>query len=412
MIKVVEAFSGIGSQVKALKKLNIDFEILATIEWDINAIYAYDIIHNGKQDLSKYDYISKSELVEALSVHTLSYDGKKPMEKKAIQRMDIEFLKKIYCSIDRTKNKISITDLKGEDLPNEIDLFTYSFPCQDLSMCGYWHGNKSGIDRDAKNRSGMLWEVERILIEKKSAGNLMPRFLLMENVSSIASKMHIENFNEWKSFLKGLGYHNEFYFLNAADFGIPQNRPRAYMLSVLCANDEERLKVEKYLTVNPPRTSKVKPLSHFLRMDYNNPIYRTEADLSQPNDTPSRRKIKEENKIIFDGQKYNFDRITTITTKQDRNPNSGLIIYKNRKEGKSNFRYLTARECFLLMGFEESDFDALLENNFLKNIRYKFLTDTKLIKMAGNSIVVDVLESIFRQMENIDRDIFGITHRK
>ena len=53
----------------------------------------------------------------------------------------------------------------GSDIPDNIDLFTYSFPCQDLSLCGCWHGNKSGIARDAHNRSGMLWEVERILLE-------------------------------------------------------------------------------------------------------------------------------------------------------------------------------------------------------------------------------------------------------
>ena len=412
MIKMVEAFSGIGSQVKALKNLNVDVDVLATVEWDVNAIYAYDIIHNGKQNLDKYNSISRQKIINDLSVHTLSYDGKKPMNKKSLSKMNDDTLKRIHAAIERTKNKISIADLKDSDLPEMIDLLTYSFPCQDLSMCGYWHGNKSGIDRDANNRSGMLWEVERILMERKTEERKMPRYLLMENVSSISSKMHVHNFNEWKAFLEELGYHNEFYMLNSLDFGIPQNRPRAYMLSVWCESEEKRKEISKYMFFNQPEKSAPRDIMEFLRLDYSNPVYRKEADLSQPNDTPSRRRIKDDNRIIYDGKKFLYERITTITTKQDRNPNSGLILYNNEREGKSDFRYITPRECFLFMGFDEEDYDRLIDNNFMMNTRHMFITDSKLIKMAGNSIVVNVLEAIFSQMIKLDRDIFGIDNSK
>ena len=107
-----------------------------------------------------------------------------------------------------------------------------------------------------------------------------------------------------------------------------------------------------------------------------------------------------------------YERITTITTKQDRNPNSGLILYNNEREGKSDFRYITPRECFLFMGFDEEDYDRLIDNNFMMNTRHMFITDSKLIKMAGNSKVVNVLEAIFSQMIRLDRDIFGIDNSK
>ena len=85
------------------------------------------------------------------------------MSKSSFKRLSPELKRGLYTAIKETKNLVSITDVKGEDIPENIDLFTYSFPCQDLSLCGCWHGNKSGIARDAHNRSGMLWEVERIL---------------------------------------------------------------------------------------------------------------------------------------------------------------------------------------------------------------------------------------------------------
>ena len=75
MLRVVESFSGIGSQVKALKNIGVEHEIVATIDWDINAIIAYDIIHNGKPNLQEYKTLSKNELVEILKKYKLSSNG-------------------------------------------------------------------------------------------------------------------------------------------------------------------------------------------------------------------------------------------------------------------------------------------------------------------------------------------------
>lgn len=414
MLKVVETFSGIGSQAKALRNIGIDFEIICTAEWDINAMIAYDLIHHGEQDLTIYNGMTKQELIKSLSNYTLSLNGKKPATEKNMQDLSEEVLKRVLCAINRSNNLVSITDIKAKDLPNRIDLLTYSFPCQDLSVAGYWHGNKGGIDRNAHNRSGMLWEVERILKERFTEQMQLPRFLLMENVSNILSDRHKDNFKEWTDYLEEIGYCNQIYTLDASKFGIPQKRVRTYMISVLVENDiNKRRKVENYFKEHNLeddkyiRTLNIKErkIKEFLRLDYNNKAYRKESDLCQPNDTPSRREIYENNIKIYNNNKVNSITVPTVTTKQDRHPNSGVIDYCNQKEGKSKFRYLTPRECFLLMGFDEDDYNNIVNNNFEYRKR-DFFNIEKLNRMAGNSIVVNVLEEIFKQVDYINNIIF------
>lgn len=409
MLRVVEAFSGIGAQAKALKKIGIPYEIVSTIEWDINAIYAYDLIHNGKQNLDDYKKISKEDILLELDKVTLSGDGKKPISKKTLHSMSEENLKRIYCSIKRTKDLISITDVKAEDLEDDIDVLTYSFPCQDLSICGAWHNNMSGIDRNAHNRSGMLWEVERILKEYELLNKPFPKFLLMENVSNILSETHRHNFKDWQDYLSSIGYVNQVYTLNAMNFGVPQTRERTYMISVLSKNKENKKEIEDYFAkhnleiMQTNNGIKMQNLKSFLRLDYSNPEYKREADISNPNDTPSRQKIFEDNKLLFNGKRMLEKTVKTITTKQDRNPNSGILYYDGG-EKKAKYRNLTPRECFLLMGFDEKDFQILVDNNFKINGR-NFWGREKLIKLAGNSIVVNVLEEIFKQIVDIDKTI-------
>ena len=416
MFRVIETFSGIGSQAKALTRIGKPFEIVNTADWDINAILAYCLIHKGKIDINKYADISDEDVTNFLKGLSLSSDGKKPMSDEAFRRMPMHLKRRLYAAIKETRNMVSITDVMGSDIPDNIDLFTYSFPCQDLSLCGCWHGNKSGIARDAHNRSGMLWEVERILLEMNEMGKELPRFLLMENVTNILSKPHAADFGDWKETLENLGYYNKIYRLNAQNFGIPQKRERAYMISILCKNNAETIaQVEKYFeehNLEKDEATRLKQrnlrLKDILCLDYDDvPRYKEEADASKPNDTPSRRKIWEDNELLYDGKEIRDIVVNTVTTKQDRNPNSGLIIYKNRARGKTKWRYLTPRECFKLMGFDESDFDRIISDNpMVTKNRYLYSTE-KLIKLAGNSIVVDVLEAIFRQIMDINGKILG-----
>lgn len=400
MLKVIEAFSGIGSQAKALNKLGLTYEVVSTIEWDINAIVAYDLIHNGAQDISSLENFNRKEIIEFLSQYMLSSNGKDPLTIKSFDRFNDETLGRIMLAIKRTRNLGSITQIKGLDIPNDIDLLTYSFPCQDLSTAGYWYGKNSGISRDVKNRSGMLWEIERILFEMKNEKRKLPKFLLMENVVNILNKTHIENFNEWMNQLKDLGYENKVYKLNSSNFGIPQNRTRVFMISVYVGdNNEKRKFVKNYLNENDLEKIKIRPLelSQFIKTDYSNKDYLREAIWTQPKDTPSRTRIYNDSKLLHDGEKTLEKIVSTITTKQDRFPNAGVINFTSNKTN-ARYRYLSPRECFLLMGFEESDFQILVDNNFhtSKSCNDKmFFNSNKFLRMAGNSIVVNVLESIF-----------------
>ena len=412
MFKVVETFSGIGSQAKALKKIGIDYKIEKTVEWDINAIIAYCLIHKGKIDIQKYETVSDDEIFDFLSRETLSREGKEPMTERGLKNLPALVRRTVYSAIKETDNLISITDVAGKDIPDDTDLLTYSFPCQDLSLCSCWHGNQTGISRNVKNRSGMLWEIERILGEMESNGQPLPRFLLMENVTNILSKRHEKDFNSWKQELERLGYYNKVYRLNALDFGIPQNRKRAYMISIQCGPDAEiRKKLDEYFEQNNLEKNNSRFISRkieikdILRLDYGVAQYLKEAVMSNPNNTPSRKKIKEDNVLLHNGKKQLFPFAKTVTTKQDRNPNSGLISFQPENSKKAKWRYLTPRECFLLMGFDEEDYDSIIENNISTTRTRKFFTLEKLIKLAGNSIVVDVLEAIFRQIIEIDDNI-------
>ena len=145
-------------------------------------------------------------------------------------------------------------------------------------------------------------------------------------------------------------------------------------------------------------------MADYLKVDYSNDVYRAEAIESTPELTPSREKIFAENLILAEGNQV-FENLSarTVTTKQDRNPNSGVIAYGSAvlTEKNPKYRNLTPRECFLLMGFSEEQFDLLTQENITVGRDRTILTVTKLVKMAGNSIVVQVLEAIFRQIRDI-----------
>lgn len=415
MLRVFETFSGVGSQAKALRNTGIDHEIIATADWDVSAIIAYDLIHNGQYDLTILEGYTDKDIDDQLDQYSLSLTGKLPSTKKSVRHMNNELKRLLLSAIIRSNNMVNMTIIKGSDVPNDIDLLTYSFPCQDLSLCKFWHGDVRGIDRNAQSRSGMLWEVERILQEMYEAGRQLPRFLLMENVSAILNTLNKKNFNEWKSILEGLGYVNIIYRLNAKDFGIPQNRERAYMISVRHDGDikksneiseffNELNNIQLPIFTQQAMRRDIR-LKDILKLDYNIPAYRIEADESQPNDTESRRRIYETNVHLLDEHGYPLDIVVnTVTTKQDRHPNSGVIDYNCKSNGAS-FRYLTPRECFLLMGFDEADYQILVDNNVPKNKRSMLFSRDKLIKLAGNSIVVDVLECLFKLIDKANRTI-------
>ena len=411
-LRLVELFSGIGSQYKALSNLGVEIDVVATSEWDIHALTAYDAIFNGSTIPKEISSMERKEILDKLRKNTFSITGKAAMSFDTIERFPDEVIQRLYTSIIRNKNLVDISSLSGSLLPNDTDILTYSFPCQDLSNVGAFHGYNKGIDKNSDSRSSLLWQVGRILMELKETGKNLPKFLLMENVPTLLSNRHFTNFEEWINELNQIGYCSKYFRLNASSFGMPQNRQRLLMISVYVGNDHRKRKlVEKYFTekdeekiINDYRTSrfyKEITIKDCLRTDYSNIKYRKEAESCNPNDTPSRRIIWESNPVIVDENgciNSSLKTVRTITTKQDRNPNSGNLYFDLGIEGKSKFRYLTPRECMLFMGFDEKDYDSIMNSNvrIAKN-KYLFTRDN-VIKMAGNSIPVKLLEGVFLQI--------------
>lgn len=418
-INLVEFFSGIGSQYRALENLGIKVNTIGICEWDIHAMTAYDLMHNSAIIPREIMEMSKEEVLKKLEKYTLSNSGKELLLYEYLRTYTEESLKMIYASIYKNNNYVDISHLKGKDLPNNIDILTYSFPCQDLSNVGAFHGYNKGIDMDSGSRSSLLWQVGRILRGMKREGKTLPSYLLMENVPTLLADRHKGNFEKWIEMLKNLGYRSYYFPLNALYFGIPQNRPRLLMISVFVGKDKEKKnRVKEYFDsknnpsfiVDDYRKSgyyKKVSVKDLLRIDYTNPNLKEEAIESTPNDTVSRRAIWNENPQIINehGELCVTDFVRTVTTKQDRNPNSGNLYFDSGIEGKSKFRYLTPRECLLFMGFEDKDYEVLVNNNVEFHKGSKMFSRDHIIKMAGNSIPVKLLEGIFWEILLLDENI-------
>lgn len=416
---IVELFSGIGSQAKALKNLGYTINTFGTCEWDLHAFIAYDAIHNSAELPKDVAQMKKEDILKKLSKYTLSNNGKEKMEYKTLKTYSEDTLRRVYAAIIRSNNFVDVSSLTGEKMPEGVDILTYSFPCQDLSNVGAFHGYNKGIDKDSGSRSSLLWQVGRILREMKDAEKELPKYLLMENVPTLLAKRHKSNFETWIDDLKELGYVSYYFQLNASDFGLPQNRPRLLMVSVFVGDDEVKKKiVESYFKgktsekivkefVDSDYYKKIE-IKDLLRVDYKNPKYRKEAEECTPNDTVSRQEIWNENpQLVLKGGIINpqYEVIRTITTKQDRNPNSGNLYFDSGIEGRGKFRYLTPRECFLFMGFTDNDFDNVIVNNPEIRKNSKLFPRDKLIRMAGNSIPVKLLEGIFYQIKQLDESL-------
>ncbi|MDY5249154.1 MAG: DNA (cytosine-5-)-methyltransferase [Bacilli bacterium] len=381
-LKVFEAFAGIGAQASALKRLNIDYEVVGISEWFIDAILCYDQIQNdGKPEI---ELPTKEEQIKYLKQFTFSKDSVHPIED--ISKLNEDLISQLYKANKRTNNYGSIVDIANEkiEMP-DIDLLTYSFPCQDLSTGGLTKGMKKG----SGTRSGLLWEIEKILLILKREKRL-PKYLLMENVKAILAPSNKEDLNQWLNFLESIGYqNNDPMILDATKFGIPQDRKRCFIISRLG---------KKKLNIKPSdlETNEKWNCLDFIMQDYSRIDLKNEADEAQLYPTYSRLKMWEINKR--EPIKENTI-IHTITCNMDRSNTAAMLYYEGAK-GKS-FRLLTIREAFLLMGFTESD--------YIKAKRLG-LSYRKLNKLIGNSIVVNILTEIFRYLFETEYGVINNEH--
>jgi DNA (cytosine-5)-methyltransferase 1 len=229
-IRLIELFAGYGSQSLALKYLGVPFEHHRIAEWTIKSTQAYKDLHfeNDNTDYSKK--YSVEYLIDYLFEKGVSQNYSEPMTKEQIKRLGEEKIRIAYNNIIATHNIVSVCTAKGKDLGiTDTDkycyIMTYSFPCTDLSNAG----KGLGMAKGSGTRSGLLWEVERLLDECIE----LPYILLMENVPQVIGQNNIQHFAKWIEKLEQLGYKNKWQVLNAKDFGIPQNRERCFMVSIL-----------------------------------------------------------------------------------------------------------------------------------------------------------------------------------
>lgn len=381
-IKVIELFAGVGSQAMALRNIEIDYEIIGISEIDKFAIKSYEAIHG---EVHNFGDISKIEKLP-------------------------------YC-----------------------DLLTYSFPCQDLSIAG----QQKGISKDT--RSGLLLEVERLLLKAKENGTL-PKYLLLENVKNLVGKKFIKDFERWLNFLNSLGYYSNWEVLNAKDYGIPQNRERVFVVSSL---ENMHYKFPK------PVELKFK-MKDLLEEKVDDKYYLSEKLLKCFSDTKNRNGFTRGEK--FNPRKLeNCNTAFAITTRAGARATDNYIIQLGNLKNTESFggnpqtgrvyspdgispclntmqggglepKILQKAHGFNKGGIKENIVPALTksswqENNFLSdNMRIRKLTplecwrlmgfrdmdyyaaksvgisDAQLYKQAGNSIVVTVLEAIFRNL--------------
>ena len=370
MLRVFEAFAGYGSQSIALRNLGIEYEVVAISEIDKYAIKAYEEIHGPTNHLG-----------------------------------DI-------CKID------------SRDIPDH-DLFTYSFPCQDLSVAGKQAGLGKGT------RSGLLYECEKIIEAKK------PKYLLLENVKNLVGKKFKPQFDEWLEYLERLGYTNYWQVLNAKNYGVPQNRERVFVVSILgkhkpyefpkpipldkCIADILENEVDESFYVEKKfenKDDKIK-INQATKKGYIEMDIPGVCDLSYPNSKTRRGRVQEDGKIsptlTAANQNICYIDLPCICASRGRNPenpssrvaglpteqrlefntkgtsNTITTVQKDNYVVETTFRIrkLTPRECFRLMGMKDDDIDK---------IQAAGISNTQQYKMAGNSIVVDVLEAIFKNL--------------
>lgn len=176
-IRLITLFSGIGAQEMALERMGVDFEIYKAVEFDEFAIKSYNAIHGTN-----------------------------------FPTLDIR--------------DIHGSDLEIVDRDKYCYIMFYSWPCTDLSLAG----RQAGMEEGSGTRSALLWEVKRLIEELKDN---LPDILISENVIQCHSEKNLPEFNKWIDFLMKLGYSNLYEDLNAKDFGVPQNRDRCFMVSLL-----------------------------------------------------------------------------------------------------------------------------------------------------------------------------------
>ena len=248
-------------------------------------------------------------------------------------------------------NDYGIQDVRGYNL--RPDILIHGSPCQSFSIAG----KQAGADEGSGTESSLMWETINII---KQMGTWKPRVIVWENVKNVLSKHMVHNFNRYLTEMEKLGYKNSFEILNSMDFGLPQNRNRVFTVS----------RLDKEFDFRKMKKCKLRDINEFIEKEVDDSYIVTQ---------PSILRAIGKKGIIARAPIIN-DFCYTITERQDRLPNAGLVYL-----GNDIYRFLSERECWRLQGFDDEDFEKVSKVNSRR----------ALYKQAGNTIPVTILESLF-----------------
>ena len=371
-LKVFTAFSGYDSQCMALDRMKINYELVGWSEIDKYAIMAHNAIYPQYKDRN-------------------------------------------FCDISK---------IDWENVP-DFDLFTYSFPCTDISSAG----QQKGLEEGSGTRSGLLWECKKAIELKR------PKYLLMENVKALTQKKFLPYLHKWHSFLTEMGYTNFTQILNSKNFGVPQNRERVFMVSILGDawfdfpkpfQSDKKLKDLLDENVDDRYYLSQRCLSSFIRK---NEIQREKGNgftfkptngdciaktiLTHPNDrlddnyiieplepnvlTPKRTEYGKKMRKAYENGDFKESRhnMTILEPRTDGISNTITtiqkddLLYEPINNKYFRIRKLTEKGCFRLMDVSDENINKIQNSGISKTQQYK---------MAGNSIVVNVLYFIFKNL--------------
>lgn len=443
-IRLIELFAGYGSQYLALKYLNANVKHYKICEWAIKSIQAYNDLHI--QDYFDYSGdLSDDNVLDILIKLGVSINYNEPATRVQLKRQNF---RKVFNNIIATNNLVNIQNAKGVDF-KIIDkdqyeyIMTYSFPCQDLSLAGKRNGMA-----DTSTRSGMLWEVERILNELNELDEL-PQVLLMENVPQVHGNDNVEHFNKWQLALEKLGYKNYFQDLIATDYGVPQTRNRCFMLSILgnysysfpkpiplelklkdmledevdekyYLSDKQINDIQKWNTYEKPLEQigrdtvttlttrsgaycsnmklvpiPIKNYENYIEwedgknLQMNNLAYKLDKCMGTLN-TSSERKVLENKVSTIGNYSKSQHSASRIVDKEHMAPTftENHETITAIQTNNLRIRKLTPLECFRLMGVKDNDYYKISKNQ----------SNNSLYHLAGDSIVVNVLMAIFKEL--------------
>ncbi|MDD1362128.1 DNA (cytosine-5-)-methyltransferase [Metamycoplasma hyosynoviae] len=276
---------------------------------------------------------------------------------------------------ERERERESHSDIHEiNELPKNIDILTYSFPCQDISQ----QGLQKGITKTT--RSGLLYEIERILLLNKDR---LPKILLLENVKALTSKKFINDLNSWIETLNKLGYTSYYKVLNSQDYGSSQNRERIFMISIFNANGK------KFNFEN--KTTHFKKLEDILDENYSKKLvllnlnkYEKSDFITTKNSITKARLLNYSN---FNSETYIYLPKGIGPTLTASSANSRLKFYY---ESNKEIRLISYYEAYEYMGFSKKYAHIIKEQDII--------SEEKMIFTCGNSISVEVLEKIFEEL--------------